>query len=368
MPSLPQLLQAEPRELPKLPVSPVVIYGVGQCGRNIAHILQKAGRTVTAFLDRRASTLGRVNNLPCFAPDSAEARAYLQYPVILGVYNCTADVGEIEHQLRELGFAQIISYYEFFEIFPQEVNSKYWLAPRSFYQNKQAELSATLALLNDEKSRAIFLEIISLRTTFDLQWLRQPDRLRQYAPLDLPTPQQPMRLIDGGSYTGDTLANLLDWKMPLEAVACFEPEPANYRQICQWATDHLKGVRETLLLPCGLGASTHWARFSSGAEAASTFDPQGNNLVQVVALDNILPEFAPTFLKLDIEGSEKEALQGASQLIRRFRPTLAICIYHKPEDLWEIPLWLHNLVPDYDFSIRYHGFNGFDIVLYAHPR
>jgi hypothetical protein len=73
-------------------------------------------------------------------------------------------------------------------------------------------------------------------------------------------------------------------------------------------------------------------------------------------------------VKLDIEGAEHSALEGMKQTLRRSRPRLALAIYHKPNDLWELPLYVHELLPDSKLYVRQHGFSGFDTVLYALPR
>lgn len=68
---------------------------------------------------------------------------------------------------------------------------------------------------------------------------------------------------------------------------------------------------------------------------------------------------------MDIEGSELEALKGAQELIKRNQPKLAICIYHKAEDYFQIPLYLHTLVPAYRFYVRHHFYGATETVLYA---
>ena len=109
-------------------------------------------------------------------------------------------------------------------------------------------------------------------------------------------------------------------------------------------------------------------RFLSGFGAGSRFI-QGEGLeAPIVALDDVLPNFFPTLIKLDIEGFEPAALRGAKKLISSTRPDLAICVYHQPEHLWEIPLFLKTMVPQYRFWMRCHGYNGFDSVLYASIR
>ena len=72
-----------------------------------------------------------------------------------------------------------------------------------------------------------------------------------------------------------------------------------------------------------------------------------------------------TFLKMDIEGSELAALRGAERIIREQRPKLAICVYHKPEDLREIPSLLLSYHPDYKLYLRHYSINETETVLYA---
>ena len=68
---------------------------------------------------------------------------------------------------------------------------------------------------------------------------------------------------------------------------------------------------------------------------------------------------------MDIEGFEIKALTGASNLITKNKPKLAICIYHKFEDLWEIPFYIKRLNAEYKIYIRHHSFNLYETVCYA---
>lgn len=86
--------------------------------------------------------------------------------------------------------------------------------------------------------------------------------------------------------------------------------------------------------------------------------------ISVVAMDSIIKEKV-TYIKLDIEGAELEALKGAQEIIKRDKPKLAICIYHKKEDMVEIPYFIKQLVPEYRLFIRHYSNNECETVLYA---
>ena len=94
-------------------------------------------------------------------------------------------------------------------------------------------------------------------------------------------------------------------------------------------------------------------------------DQKEGNQVVIVALDNYLNE-KPTIIKMDVEGFEFETLKGADTIIRSLKPKLAICIYHKTLDFYEIPLYLKSLVPEYKFKIRQHEPGFCETVLYAY--
>lgn len=87
---------------------------------------------------------------------------------------------------------------------------------------------------------------------------------------------------------------------------------------------------------------------------------------QLDALDHVLEGKRISVLKLDIEGAEINGLNGAKNIITRQKPKLAICLYHRPEDLWEIPGRIHEMNPAYKMIIKHHSMANFtDTVLYA---
>ena len=107
---------------------------------------------------------------------------------------------------------------------------------------------------------------------------------------------------------------------------------------------------------------------SQGSTTSSISDSVDNNTIQAIALDDVKEAKELTFLKLDVEGAEGEALVGAEKLIFLRKPLVAICIYHRSDDLWRLPLALHRLMPDHALFLREHGIDGWEMVCYAIPR
>ena len=93
----------------------------------------------------------------------------------------------------------------------------------------------------------------------------------------------------------------------------------------------------------------------------------GETEVECRRLDELFADAAPTHVKMDIEGAEPDAIQGAAGLLHGSRPAMSICIYHRNEHLWEIPLLIKSLAPDYGVYIRRYAEDCWEMVCYAVP-
>ncbi|HEL0742366.1 TPA: FkbM family methyltransferase [Streptococcus equi subsp. zooepidemicus] len=89
------------------------------------------------------------------------------------------------------------------------------------------------------------------------------------------------------------------------------------------------------------------------------------DIIKTIDLDSFLSEKDVTLIKMDIEGSEYDALMGAKRMIIENMPKLAICIYHTECHLWDIPLLIKEFVPEYKLYIRHYGENYWDTICYA---
>ena len=146
-------------------------------------------------------------------------------------------------------------------------------------------------------------------------------------------------------------------------VYAWEPDEINRSRLI--ATCEARKYQNIEILPFGLWSKKTKLNFDQQGKDWSKISAYGSYTVDVDSIDNVCWEDKVTFIKLDIEGSELEALRGAEKIIRRDKPRLAISIYHKPQDYFEIPLYIKELVPEYRLYIRHHKFNKNDTVVYA---
>ena len=171
--------------------------------------------------------------------------------------------------------------------------------------------------------------------------------------------------IDVGAFNGDTIFDYIKYfGQQNRKILAFEPDENNFKQLSEVVkSSNLKNIE---LFKAAVGACSGKISFSQNGNMGSHIVDKDNSsdLVDVFSLSDFIKE-KPSFIKMDIEGAELDALKGAEDLIKLFRPNLAICLYHKPFDLFEIPTYLHKIVPEYKFKLRQHKRAFSELVLYA---
>lgn len=335
---------------------PWVVYGCGSAGRSWARTLVDAGFEVRGFVDRHTTD---PQSFPVMRPDDCPDAWKAECSLLLGLHNPAVDVGAIRSEMEAMGFGRIRLLQELIDEFPER--SHFWLAPASESLGDTEGIRAAHAALTDEHSRGLFVALLDQRLNAVAGGLPAPDPAHVYLPPDLPPPGEPLRFVDCGAYTGDTIDHLRRLGHRFAEIAAFEPDPAHYQKLASALASERASV-----FPCGAWSRTEQLRFASN-DAASRITGDGDIVIHAVALDDALPGFAPNFIKMDIEGAEGQALEGARRTICAHRPRLAISAYHRPRDLWELLLQVHGWDLGYSFHLRSHSYNGFDTVLYALP-
>lgn len=337
----------------------VLIYGAGLAGRDVHTYLAGKGHEVAAFLDRNTS-FGEVSGLPVVTAQAwAEEHDPTRACVVVGLFNNNVRLGDIVTVLQQLGYGRVVSLAEFVRYYPDDQPFRYWLVDPRFLEANAGKIARLRGRLADESSRELLDAIVEFRTTGDDRRLPLPCP-RQYFPDDLPPWPQPIRFIDCGAYTGDTVEEMRTAGLQFEAVATFEPNLDNYQVL----TQNLSGLA-AFNFPCGVSDGNRQVGFDGSLGDGGHLIEGGGEQVTCVRLDDALHGFAPTLIKMDIEGEEPAALAGAEKMLRRFRPNLAIATYHRAEHLWTIFEQLDGYELDYRYYLRGHAQNTFEVILYA---
>jgi FkbM family methyltransferase len=183
--------------------------------------------------------------------------------------------------------------------------------------------------------------------------------------------------VDAGAFVGDSVERFI-WENlgTFKHIYAFEPGKRQFqamearmeRLTREWAL-----APETItLVQAGLGESNRKVAApshalliqSSLADAGEASHDEDS--VPIYSLDDFLKDRPVTFIKSDIEGMELELLEGATHTIKKYRPKMALSIYHYPTDLFTIIERVHSIVPDYRFSMRLHAPMLVDYMLYCY--
>ena len=347
----------------------IIVYGAGESFHYFKEaVMRRYGYMPSLVLDRKFGQGDTFEGIPAYSPlayhPPAEERENGLVVVCLGKQH---SFEEAVRALREMGFVHIISLREIYEIhnpfgMPQELEDQGF----QYYLDQREQIASCLPIWADDDSREVFIRCVQTHLERKPVPIPMCERSEQYAPQGIRLSQGYSRFIYCGVSVGE-MARVLGKVGKVEELVCFEPDPHQFKLTREYLATHKAEVAgRVTVLPCAVYSHDAIEPFTySDTSFGARILPSGDAWVQAVAIDHVLPGFHPTFINMDIEGAELDALQGAEKTIRTSRPDLAICVYHAPNHLWEIPLYLQSLGLGYRFYLRnYTSFTG-ETVLYA---
>ena len=221
-----------------------------------------------------------------------------------------------------------------------------------WFEKERENILETLLLFDDEWSRECFVEIICNRIAPHLatKLFLDIQTEGEYFETGLWEYEREEMFVDVGAYTGDTIETFLDCanrnNVENTKVYAFEMNKSIYEQLKSNISKLNMQEVDVELYNVGI--------------AASVDEKNG-----FTSLDAILKGKDVSLVKMDIEGYELEALRGAERILIEQKPKMAVCLYHRLEDLWEIPQYIKKLNPNYKMYIRHHSPVAWDSVLYV---
>jgi FkbM family methyltransferase len=350
----------------------IVLFGAAKMGKKALAGLRKAGIEPLAFSDNDPGAWGRsIDGIPVVSPFDAARRYGGSAVFVIAIWGRgSADpMRARERKLRELGCTRVTSFGPLFWKYPEIFLPD---LPALDLPHKVHEQAAAVrrgfAALTDDRSRREFLAQLRWRLRFDFDALPDPVSEPIYFPGDIVDVRRDEVYVDCGAFDGDTILEFLRrCHNQCRAIIAFEPDPASWERLRKTVAALPDHVRNRIrIVAAAAGSRRGTIRFSAAGALGSAVGA-GETEVACVKLDDALAGDAPTYVKMDIEASEPDALQGASGLIGRYAPVLAVCAYHAQDHLWRIPGTIRSLNPDYGIFLRPHARLVEDLVCYAVP-
>lgn len=227
------------------------------------------------------------------------------------------------------------------------------LFDRALLETHADTLAGLRALLADEHSRLLFDDAVLFRLTGEKQYLaRATDPTEDIRSLFAGQPVQVM--LDGGAFRGDSAAMYADALPTLQQIHAAEADVRTFRHLCAYAETESR--YQVIPHHCALwdsdGEMTYTASASRGSGTAGQNHRAKTITVPTCTIDTLCTGIRPDLIKLDVEGAEAAALAGAEKTIAAHRPALSVSLYHRTEDLWELPLRIHALLPEKKLYLR----------------
>ncbi len=236
------------------------------------------------------------------------------------------------------------------------------LFTKAFLSEHFNELKAVYNMLSDEKSKEVFASTLEYKITGKITPLidnwssinESYDNILKLSDNEI--------YVDAGAYKGDTIAEFLNHTSnKYKKIYALEPDSHNFKKLVT-STENLDNVEN---INCAAWDSDTTLTFSDTAGRQASLSKKGK-AVKARSIDSILNGSKATYIKYDVEGSEKEALKGSENTIKKYSPKLTVALYHRSEDLFLLPLMIKELSPSYKLFIRHFPYiPAWEINLFA---
>ena len=225
-------------------------------------------------------------------------------------------------------------------------------------------------MLEDEKSRNVFKGLLKYKISSDQRYIKSivDPHEDMYFDRDLLSLVEHDTYVDVGAYIGDTLSGYKQkYGRLCRNYICFEPNDENLKLLKQ--SIDLDDIQNVRVVEKGISDKKRVLAFITDSGAATRVSNDGDVYIECTSIDEELlsADYDDAIIKMDIEGSEYEALKGAQKFISKYHPVLEICVYHKPDDIYKLPLFIKDLYAGYKLYFRQYELSVNETVCYAIP-
>ncbi len=204
--------------------------------------------------------------------------------------------------------------------------------------------------LADDYSRKVYANIINFKISGKIEYLSAVTTTKADIYKKIIKPTMNEIYVDLGAYNGDTIKELLEFTHGnYVSIYALEPDKKNFKKLAKFI-DRMSHVYAY--------NSAAWCvdgelPFAAKAGRQSAITAESDNMIGALSVDSVLSKKPATIIKMDVEGFEREAIWGAALTIAHYAPKLMVSLYHRNEDIFELPLLIKKLNPSYKLYIRH---------------
>jgi len=339
----------------------IAILGAADEGQRLYQLCQNLNIQVVAMVDDHPARQGlKFGNLSV-KPVATLSDVSRDIPVIAATHRFLKSIQIV----KQLGFSTVAPFATLQalqpERFPEHMFYERWF--ETLFNHKK-ELTRLANMLADDLSKQTLEAILSFRLTLNPEVLEPIIDWNVYAPKNIFAFKDNEIYVDGGTFDGDTIRMFIDRVHgKFDYIYGFEPDTNTFGKLCENFAD------DSRIKPINKGLYSHDTTlyFDNAGTRASIFNPDAAEGISlpVTSLDKVMNGNRVTYIKMNIEGAEIPALNGAKETIQKWSPKLGISIYHRPQDLWEIPFLIRELNPAYKLYLRQQDLGVIEGVIYA---
>jgi FkbM family methyltransferase len=351
----------------------LILFGAGKFGRRTLKGLREVGIEPLAFCDNNSAIWGSdIEGLKVLSPKKAVSEFGDNAAFVVTIWNDTLGhpLEVVRQQLQSFGNCAVVSFLPLYWKYHGQFLPYFSLDRPSKILAARKEIMDVMLLIKDSESWSSFFKNIKSRFSGELGTLPSAiDKCIQFKNEFLKANKEEV-FVDAGAYTGDTLKLVLQ-SPPFEfrEIIALEPDPQNFTRLQKLISTFDEKLRSKITtFPVAVGSINGEICFDGSGTEQARISLRGHIKPKCRRNDDLLGDRGVTFIKMDIEGAELDALEGASDVIKNQSPILAVSVYHKIDHLWRIFSLINNIKKGYAFFFRSHAAGGWDYTLYAVPQ
>lgn len=333
---------------------PILMYGTGDGADKALSICSAYGIRISGFMASDGFVRGQsFHDLPVLTLEEARRIHGPDFVILVTFASALLDVMD---RIRSISSEQNL-YVPDIPVFGDE------FFHAGMLERDRQKIGEARRLFKDDLSLALYDSILAYRLSGRMEDLTANTSSKEEVYGTLPIGRY-RHVADLGAYTGDSIREWLSFGFPVQTIVALEPDVHSFRRLCDYLNTLSPGI------PSEPVCAAAWSRtdrlvFDANARGNrnacvlshyhSAVRPRKtrSRVVDAVPLDTLLGERIPDFVKMDVEGSEAEAIQGAARILSQGLPDLQIALYHRPGDLYELPLLVDRLAGGgYEMRLR----------------